>query len=164
MAHAADAAAVRNARENFRAEPLIVSGQMNDWPMLESPLQSLHELAGAATVEALHLRYDLQGVQCGHSTHEMCLSELISRATASEGLTDCAWYLQWGAREILVGKTRSVGTRFQMAPEPSFSWNGASASTVPPNFDSRSAGAEKCQGKAGAAAHQGPAVKTYRTM
>ena len=95
VAHAADAAAVRNARENFRAEPLIVSGQMNDWPMLESPLQSLHELAGAATVEALHLRYDLQGVQCGHSTHEMCLSELISRATASEGLTDCAWYLQW---------------------------------------------------------------------
>ena len=54
------------------------------------------KLAGETSVEALRLSYDRQGVQREHTTTQMALRDLISKASAAEGpRAGFAWYLQW---------------------------------------------------------------------
>jgi hypothetical protein len=89
--------ALLRVHADFRAEPLVIEGAATDWPLLCSGcvLDQLQKLAGDEMVEALSLRYDACGVQCGHATEEMPLRALISRAASAQRRDTSHWYLQW---------------------------------------------------------------------
>ncbi len=91
---------VREAYREFRAEPLLVTGAVSDWPLLDgakgSVLQQLEALAGECVVDGLHLFYDASdGTQCSHEVERISLSELLSRAAVTGRSDRSAWYLQW---------------------------------------------------------------------
>ena len=88
---------VAASHSQFRAEPLVVTNAVKDWPLCADGKAVLSELdcfAGSALVSALHLSYDESGEQSAFANEDALLSSLLVRAASAEG-SDISWYLQW---------------------------------------------------------------------
>lgn len=81
---------VRRAYATYSAEPLLLAGIANDWPLIaDGALSELRRVAGTATVQGLKFDYD-DGVQTTCDVETMSLDELLTRAGSNSGT-----YLQW---------------------------------------------------------------------
>ena len=102
--------AVLRAHSCFRATPLLVTNACHDWPLRESgALTCLRTRCGEATVTAIRLEYDDDGMQCGHSQEQLTMTTLLDSALGAAGSTTHSWYLQWRDLPHPLGKPDEAG-------------------------------------------------------